>query len=978
MAFARIFAHAQDRLNAVPQRFADFYQSKMLRAEPRAAEPDNVFLTIVPRPGARPLVPKGALFAAGKDKKGAAIGFAADAALAVTGTALAQVRRWTPATGADGGAVRIDAAIFAAGPDGAVGAAPDGLAGAAPAVAVAPAIVLAAPLLAVVGAARRVVLTLACTGLTDSITSPSLSSSLDVSVSTAKGWLDLGAAGVAVAWTRDDSSIAVTVELGADVPPIVPCPPGSQAPDAPAIRLALRQDAADPAAQPWALFGGLGLTGAILEIAVRDLNGLEVSASSMPASAAGAAPFGLQPMPGGTLRIDHPALAAAPLDRLVLTLDWASLPPDPKGFGGYYREYVVGADRQLHDRSPFDNDSFTVTMAAPVPGWPASKILPLFAAADPVAGNGIPDPPPPDIFAAQGFAPPPPPAPLAPLAASSWFAAAAGPAAEPPPEPVPGQEDEAPQGAFYVELILAGPAEGFGDSLYNANMTYATALLAHAQVPPPGPGVLKRLGTAIASLAAKAGKAIAAAAAWVMGALKAIVLFPAKLLRGLDGIDGSDPGPAPEPAPGPPPPPPSSADPMPVLPNPPFRPILSGIRLDCAWRVSDANGVALYHETPLEGLSEAIVPAGAPLFAPLPIVPCLDIALDGARPGERQSLLVRLGQPADGPASAPAYFYRTAAGWQKLPAAGALADGTGGLQATGIIAFALPPDAAPIAGADDALWLRAQFPGGTVPPIVAISADALSATRIPGGDAAVVAPVAAGTIARPPGLAGIAQVTQPLASAGGRAAEDISTLRGRVAERVRHRGRGVTGWDIERIVLDDFPAILKARVVPTGAPPGSGPAGDTIVAVVPGPGGADAVDPLRPRASPQLRGAIEARLGACASPFARLRVVDPFYVAVDVEARLIVRGEPGDAIETALAALLSPWADPGLDLDDDSDGEALRAAIAFFLRSRGDVVRIEHLAVALRDAAPPAPWRVPVAGTLDILAVAAAPVISSW
>ncbi len=962
MGFAQIFRHAQDRINAVPQRLVDFHQTEVLRAAPRGGIPDSVFLALVPRPDARPVVAKGTLFPAGRDAGGGVIGFAADAALTATGAALARIRRWTPGIGTDGIVSRIDATVFAAGPDGLAGDAIAGIAAAAPSVPVSPAAVFAAPALAVAGALRRIVLTLDCIGLSDAVTPAVLAATMRVSVTTAAGWLDLGAAGVSLDWTRAAGAIAVTIELTADIPPIASCAAQTiDAPADPAIRIALDQDPGDPGLRPWALFGSVGLSGATLDVAVKDLDGLIVSVNGQPASPTVAAPFGiLQPEVGGTLRIDHPTLAGRPFDRLLLVLDWASLPSDPHGFGGYYNEYVVGADRVVQDRSPFTNAVFTVTMAAPIAGWPEEQALPLFATADPTAAE------PPDIFADE-FAPAPVPAPFAPLAPRSWFAVTTSGAITTPPR-------------RYVELTLAGPEQGFGEAVYQANVSHAIKLIAAADAPQPAPGLFKRLAAAIGALFAGIWKAVKAALAATLKTAKAILLWPTKLIRVLDGIGEmeydptADPDPVPEPvliAP--------IAD-TPALPNPPYRPLLSGMRLDCARRISDADGaLTLHHLLPFEGLGEAVPLAGSPLFAPLPAHATLDIALDGARPDDRQSLLIRLGATDVPITGSPSYAYRAADGWQALPDTAGLTDGTAGFQMTGIVGVTLPGDAAPIAGESDALWLRITLPGAAVPPIIGVTANGLSATRVLGDDVTVLAPVPAGTITKLPGMPGVARVVQPLASIGGRAADDPSALRRNVTERVRHRGRGVTAWDIERLTLDAFPGIARTRVITAGDPAHPAPAAGTVVVVVPAPDSGDAMlDPDRPRTSPQLRGAIATYLGARTSAFAQPSVVDPVYVPVDVSARLAIRGDDDGAIEAAIAALLSPLAEPGLDLADDADEEALRSAIASFLLRRPEVSAIEHLDIALRDTSPAMAWRVPIPGSIEIVAVAAERTALPW
>lgn len=959
LAFAEIFRHAQDRLNDVPQRLARFYHEEVLRVAPRGAAPDSLFLTIEPRPGARPHVARGSLVAAGRDESGEAIEFAADTALDATGALLAAARLWTPVRNADGRIARVDAALFAVGPDGAVGEDKNGLAAAGTRVAVAPAAVIAAPELRLAGGTRRIVLTLACAPLPAAIIPALLRESLGVAVSTDEGWIDLKAAGVSVHWYVVADAIALSAVLPPDLPALAPCPAGT--PDAPveaAIRLALRQDAA--ATLPlWTLFSGITLAGAGLQIAVRDAGELVVSTPTGLASAVGAAPFGSPPYPGGWLRIDHPVLAARPLDRVLLRMDWAGLPTGRTGFEGYYREYVVDEDRRLRDPPLFTNLSFTVTMAAPVPGWDAARPLPLFLPADGAAA--------PDIFAPdERFeTPPPPPAPDGPLAPASWFAAAASDA---PAGPVPD----------HLFVMLESPAEGFGDAVYPANVAHATTLLAFGEAPVRRRGLLHGMWTWIKALLKELAALLKKALEKIGALLVAAVKAPAALIDRVEGFEGgyiedwydkADPEPEADPGP----------DFSAVLPNPPFRPLISAISLDYALTVT-GSGLKLFHARPLETLGAVAGFAGAPLFAPLPGRRAVDFRLAGAKPGERQSILVRLG-PSRGQmgerAKAPEYLYLAAAGWRTLPAT-LLSDATAGLSVTGILRVVFPADAAP-AGGEDGLWLRILFaPDAPIPAILAVTPDAFSATRILAGGESEMAPVPAETVTRLPYVAGVVRVAQPLASAGGRPAETHAMLRRRTAERVRHRGRGVAAWDFERLVLSEFPGIARVRVLAAGDPAIATPCGDIKVVVLPAPGGADPPDPDRPRAAPQLRGAILKRLKEVASPFAMLDVVDPAYVSIDVKAEVRVEHDCAERLEAALAAFLSPWAEPGLDLDDHADEEAVRAALAAFLLALPGVAGIDRLDIALDDAAPAAAWRVPVAGVLTLVPIAAERAALPW
>src|SRR5690606_11105362 len=97
------------------------------------------------------------------------------------------------------------------------------------------------------------------------------------------------------------------------------------------------------------------------------------------------------------------------------------------------------------------------------------------------------------------------------------------------------------------------------------------------------------------------------------------------------------------------------------------------------------------------------------------------------------------------------------------------------------------------------------------------------------------------------GLAAVKQVEQPYASFGYALVEQDDAIRTRVAERLRHKDRAQTAWDIERIILARFPAIHKVKCIPH-ARPGAWLTPDNVtVVVIPDLTNRNAVNLLQPR-----------------------------------------------------------------------------------------------------------------------------------
>ncbi|TGX54124.1 hypothetical protein E5A73_08360 [Sphingomonas gei] len=879
IAFARIFGHVRELLNRIPEQWIDYYQHVLLHAVPAEARPDRLLLALVPKPGGRPALPQGTLVPAGKDKGGKPIVFATDTTLAVTGSMLREARLWLP----DATIVR-----FEAGPDGSLGEPGFGIAASVPGDAFAAHAMFATPLLALRGGTRRITLELDLDGK-DAATG----GRIEVSVSTATGWLAVPFADAAF----DAGTLRVDFVLPSDLPELAACLDGADAPPSPALRLTLHGGRMDAR-----------IRDARLSLAVKDVPDIHVRTPSGPASVTAAAPFGTPPVPGGWLRIDHPALAGPPLDRLVLRLDWAGLPPGDGGFASYYQGYVVDARGALFDWPPFDNSTFTATLTAPVPGWDASHRLPLFAPASLGSAPPVAAASPPDIFGTD-FEPAPALTPeRGPLAPGSWFAAAA----------MPDVGSKLPD---HICVTLGGPIYGFGHSLHAANVQYATEAIARGEAPLPRPGFFRRL-------------------------LRAILGFPARILRNVEGLERVEAD-APPPA-------------IVLLPNPPFQPLLSRIALDYA-RTIEAQDLTFHHAETFE-TATALPLRGAMLFPAPPQGLTLDLCFDGVRARDVLALLVQLA--GTGVGHRPSWSYRAATGWQPLPPDALLADETHGFAATGVLRIDVPEDMA------RPFSLRLRFGAADAPPaIVAILPDAVSATRLVDGSETAMAPIPAGTVARLPGLAG---VIQPVDSAGGRPPEAPAMLRARTAERTRHRARAASAWDVERLVLSEFPDIAQVRVLGEGDPARETMASEITVIVIPALG---AGAWPRPTAAPQLRAAIADRIAGLASPFARIAVVDPVYVGVDVTACLVLDRFDLEPIQTALIALLTPGAEPSMDLDDAADADHVRAAIARFLRAQPEVRSIQRVDVTL--AGPDTGWRVPIAGEIALTSVAAS-ATASW
>lgn len=147
-----------------------------------------------------------------------------------------------------------------------------------------------------------------------------------------------------------------------------------------------------------------------------------------------------------------------------------------------------------------------------------------------------------------------------------------------------------------------------------------------------------------------------------------------------------------------------------------------------------------------------------------------------------------------------------------------VSDGTSQLIQSGLVRFAIPDDATLDAGImpHGLLWVMASVSEaiGAVGKILAIHAQAMQATLVMPGiaDDYLNTPLPAGAISKLKDAdSRFKKFSQPFASFGGRSSESGDRFYLRSSERLRHKGRAVTLWDYETLVLEAFPSLYKVK-----------------------------------------------------------------------------------------------------------------------------------------------------------------------
>lgn len=263
------------------------------------------------------------------------------------------------------------------------------------------------------------------------------------------------------------------------------------------------------------------------------------------------------------------------------------------------------------------------------------------------------------------------------------------------------------------------------------------------------------------------------------------------------------------------------------------------------------------------------------------------------------------------------------------------ADTTQELIASGIVTFSIPRAIStkntrlPAKNDDDEAlhWIKAAVAlnAGAVSELINAHTQAVKATFEDSGNDPdhLKTPLEAKTVK---GLveddAAIDSVSQLYDSFGGRPAEAGSTFYTRISERLRHKGRAITLFDYERLVLEQFPGIYKVKCVNHTNEDHLLAPGHVLVAVIPDFTDLKAVERRKPKVTFDTLDDIKTFLSSVNCPFVRtddevggrLHVLNPLYEAIKVAFKVKFMPEVTAiglykrALNDAIIRFLSPWA----------------------------------------------------------------------
>ncbi|RYY57275.1 MAG: hypothetical protein EOO09_03295 [Chitinophagaceae bacterium] len=370
-----------------------------------------------------------------------------------------------------------------------------------------------------------------------------------------------------------------------------------------------------------------------------------------------------------------------------------------------------------------------------------------------------------------------------------------------------------------------------------------------------------------------------------------------------------------------------------VIPKPPYALQIKTLSLDYT-ATAGLEDIDLIHLYPFAGTNKKeeirLQPTLFPSFCD---EGTLFIGLESLVPGENLNILFQLAEATSDSESDPEdvhWHSLQADQWKPLrPGFEVLDDGTENLTSTGIIKFSLPEtmtDKNSIMPRG-IFWIKATIPknSGAVSETTGIFAQAVSAGFVnrEGHDQLRLGrPLPSDTVNKllvPD--SGIKALKQPYASFGGTEPEAQQQYYTRVSELLRHKGRAIQKFDYERIALEAFPQVFKAKCINHSfalnakrytndfpiAP------GYVTLAVIPDLNRLKAGNSFEPKAPVSLLVKIEDFLRQRTSPFVRFRVMNPRYEPVHFSITVkLLKGKDKvffrEQLRLDIRTFMAPWA----------------------------------------------------------------------
>lgn len=268
------------------------------------------------------------------------------------------------------------------------------------------------------------------------------------------------------------------------------------------------------------------------------------------------------------------------------------------------------------------------------------------------------------------------------------------------------------------------------------------------------------------------------------------------------------------------------------------------------------------------------------------------------------------------------WYYLSGDQWHAFPKDRVLNDGTNGLLNSGIITLDMPQE---INDSNDLLdpglsWIKVCVANNTnvIGKAITVTLHALEAEWTSENGATGVhlkEPLPPGTIGKLKTVVnGIKDVIQPIETYGGVALESTRKRIIRITERQAHKNRAVVPWDYEKMVLQYFSEIKKAKCFPATSlsnPTGKTP-GHVLIGLIPLGDNHKTIDWKKPLVNNRTLVEIRSFLDRHSSEFAKIEVTNPRYETVRVLCKVKFKAgmSSGYYLQTLNADLsnhIAPW-----------------------------------------------------------------------
>ncbi|MBL7816706.1 MAG: baseplate J/gp47 family protein [Saprospiraceae bacterium] len=400
-----------------------------------------------------------------------------------------------------------------------------------------------------------------------------------------------------------------------------------------------------------------------------------------------------------------------------------------------------------------------------------------------------------------------------------------------------------------------------------------------------------------------------------------------------------------------------------VIINPPYTPIIKNLSVEYT---ATATGVKTFHICPFDGGKnfEAVSKDKSLIFS-FKQSGALLIGLSDAVDNSLVPILFQLLESSAATnvdKAQPKWHFLNGNNWETLELGQQLLnDGTDGLIQSGIVDIILPERknvSKTTVLPPQYYWLKISVTGdiSSVCHTIGIHTQVARVTFQPTANNdpnRLAEPLAAKSIAKlDTPDPNIKSIIQPYPSFGGLPTEDDPHFYRRVSERLRHKGRAVTLFDYEQLILEAFPEVFKVKCINHTFSDITAnlnndnllirdmqnAGGHVTVVVVPDNTRNMLEFPEKPTASWGLLARIEAFLKKRISPFVRLKVLNPLYdeISVEAEVKFKVGRSPeyyANQLSIDLRHHLAPWAyDPTAQVT--FGGVVYQSSIVGFIENR--------------------------------------------